>query len=49
MSRGLLVPMLSQTDPNKLPDLLRAHLELADCKRPRLFKRSAAERQVVFR
>jgi integrase len=47
--KGLVVPLLSRTDPNALPDLFREHLITAKCTRPRLYRQSAAERRVVFR
>jgi integrase len=46
---GLVVPLLSQTDPDKLAQITRAHFETAKCTRPRLLRQSATERHVVFR
>ncbi len=47
--KGLVVPLLSQTDPDKLAIITRAHFEAAKCKRPRLLRQSITERHVVFR
>ena len=47
--KGLVVPVLSQTNPDLLAKITREHFELAKCKRPRLYKRGASERHVVFR
>jgi hypothetical protein len=37
------------SDPNALPDLFREHLRMAKCMGPRLYRRSAGQRHVVFR
>ncbi len=47
--QGLVVPLLSQSNPDKLAIITRAHFELANCKRPRLLRQSKSERHVVFR
>ncbi len=47
--KGLVVPRLSATDPDKLAIITRQHFELAKCKRPRLLRQSITERHVVFR
>ncbi|HEY3819657.1 MAG TPA: tyrosine-type recombinase/integrase [Polyangiaceae bacterium] len=47
--KGLVVPTLSKTNPDKLAIVTRKHFELAKCKRPRLLRQSNSERHVVFR
>jgi hypothetical protein len=49
-SRGkrLVVPALAGADDNKLAIVMRHHFALADCDRPRLTARSAAELRLRF-
>jgi integrase len=46
---GLVVPLLSQLDHDKVALTTRKHFEAAGCVRPRLTARSSAERRLVFR
>jgi integrase len=46
---GLVVPALAGADDNRLAIIMRHHFALADCDRPRLVARSAAELRLRFR
>jgi integrase len=47
--RGLVVPALASANDNKLAIIMREHFALAECTRPRLTARSAAELRLRFR
>jgi hypothetical protein len=47
--KGLVVPLLSQVNEDDLGEITRRHFAAAECRRPRLYKRSKCERHIVFR
>jgi integrase len=47
--KGLVVPLLSLTNPDECARITRDHFKLAKCVRPRLYVQSRAERHIVFR
>lgn len=47
--KGLVVPLLAQTNPDQLAIITREHFERAGCKRARLTRNTKSERHVVFR
>jgi integrase len=47
--KGLVVPILSASNPDEIAEITRSHFEAAGCVRPRLYSRGDSERRVQFR